>query len=126
MVSVLAGFAAFLAAAGVYFRTPCGRIVRYATAGVMAYAVEQRKKELTVPEEKRTDVNIGIHMVDDAYQQRCDHEIVVSGDSDLVSAIKMVRQRFPNIGQTPSEVPCVSPRRDLLPATGTSIGDTMP
>ena len=33
--------------------------------------------------EKRTDVNIGIHMVDDAYQQRCDHEIVVSGDSDL-------------------------------------------
>ena len=55
---------------------------------------------LTVPEEKRTDVNIGIHMVDDAYQQRCDHEIVVSGDSDLVPAVKMVRQRFPNIKTT--------------------------
>jgi len=54
----------------------------------------------TIPEEKRTDVNIGIHMVDDAYQQRCDHEILVSGDSDLVPAIKLVRQRFPNIKTT--------------------------
>lgn len=55
---------------------------------------------LKIPEEKRTDVNIGIHMLDDAYGGNCDHEILVSGDSDLVPAIKMVRQRFPNIKTT--------------------------
>jgi hypothetical protein len=48
-----------------------------------------------VPEEKRTDVNIAISMLDDAYQNLCDHLIVVSGDSDLVPAVNMVRHRFP-------------------------------
>ncbi len=52
------------------------------------------------PEEKRTDVNIGIHMIDDAHRGRCERQVVVSGDSDLVPAIKMVRQGFPNIKTT--------------------------
>ena len=34
------------------------------------------------PEEKRTDVNIGIHMIDDAHRGRCERQVVVSGDSD--------------------------------------------
>jgi len=46
-------------------------------------------------EEKRTDVNIAIHILDDAYQNCCDHFIVVSGDSDLVPAIEKVKERFP-------------------------------
>ena len=49
-----------------------------------------------MPEEKRTDVNIAVFMLDDAYQDRCDHLIVVSGDSDLVPAVRMVKARFPN------------------------------
>jgi len=48
-----------------------------------------------VPEEKRTDVNIAISMLDDAYQNLCDHFILFSGDSDLVPAVNMVRHRFP-------------------------------
>ena len=32
----------------------------------------------------------------DAYEDRCDHLIVVSGDSDLVPAVRMVKARFPN------------------------------
>lgn len=48
-------------------------------------------------EEKRTDVNIAIHMLDDALGHRCDHQILVSGDSDLVPAIRMIRRRSPNI-----------------------------
>jgi uncharacterized LabA/DUF88 family protein len=48
-----------------------------------------------IPEEKRTDVNIAIFMVDDAYQNRCDHFILFSGDSDLVPALNMVKLRFP-------------------------------
>jgi uncharacterized LabA/DUF88 family protein len=49
----------------------------------------------TTREEKRTDVNIAVYMLDDAYQNRCDNLILVSGDSDLVPPIKMIRHRFP-------------------------------
>jgi len=52
-------------------------------------------KWFKVPEEKRTDVNIAIYMLDDAYQDQCDHFILFSGDSDLVPAVSMVRLRFP-------------------------------
>lgn len=48
-----------------------------------------------VPEEKRTDVNIAVFMLDDAYQDMCDQMIIFSGDSDLVPAINVVRNRFP-------------------------------
>lgn len=46
-------------------------------------------------EEKHTDVNIGVRLLDDAYQNLCDRFIVVSGDSDLVPALRMVKTRFP-------------------------------
>lgn len=54
-------------------------------------------KEFPFPEEKRTDVNIALQMIDDAYQDRCDRMVLVSGDSDLVPVINMVRLRFPSI-----------------------------
>ena len=47
------------------------------------------------PEEKRTDVNIAVHMLDDAYRDLCDQILLVSGDSDLVPAVKMIATRFP-------------------------------
>jgi len=46
-------------------------------------------------EEKHTDVNIAVYMLDDAYQGACDQIILVSGDSDLVPAVKVIRSRFP-------------------------------
>lgn len=52
-------------------------------------------KWYTAPEEKRTDVNIAIFMLDDAYRDACDQFIIMSGDSDLVPAVNMVGQRFP-------------------------------
>lgn len=48
------------------------------------------------PEEKRTDVNIALQMLDDAYQGLADRMILVSGDSDLAPAIGFVRQRAPS------------------------------
>jgi uncharacterized LabA/DUF88 family protein len=48
-----------------------------------------------IPEEKRTDVNIAIFMLDDAYRDVCDHLILFSGDSDLVPALNMIKLRFP-------------------------------
>jgi uncharacterized LabA/DUF88 family protein len=61
----------------------------------------------TRPEEKRTDVGIAVHMLDDAYQDRCDRFILISGDSDLVPAVKMIRQRFQH-----KKVIVYSPTRD--------------
>ena len=51
-------------------------------------------------EEKRTDVNIAVHMLDDAFRNGCDSQILVSGDSDLVPAVRMIRKRFPTIDTT--------------------------
>ena len=47
------------------------------------------------PEEKRTDVNIAVHMVSDALQNKCDRIILVSGDSDLVPSLNMIKLNFP-------------------------------
>jgi uncharacterized LabA/DUF88 family protein len=46
-------------------------------------------------EEKRTDVNIAVSMLDDAYQNVCDQFVLISGDSDLVPAVTLIRVRFP-------------------------------
>ena len=47
-------------------------------------------------EEKETDVALGVALVDDAYRDRADRFVIVSGDSDLVPAIRLVHERFPN------------------------------
>lgn len=48
------------------------------------------------PREKRTDVNIGIHLLKDALDDHYDTAILISGDSDLVPAVEEVLSRFPN------------------------------
>ena len=52
-------------------------------------------RHFKVPEEKRTDVNIAIQLLDDAYNKRAERFVIVSGDSDLVPAIQLVKSRFP-------------------------------
>jgi uncharacterized LabA/DUF88 family protein len=49
----------------------------------------------TAFEEKRTDVNIALWMLHDAQRDLCDRLILVSGDSDLVPAIAMVKEHYP-------------------------------
>jgi hypothetical protein len=46
-------------------------------------------------EEKRTDVNIALWMLHDAVKNLCDRLVLVSGDSDLVPAVSMVKQHCP-------------------------------
>ena len=46
-------------------------------------------------EEKRTDVNIALWMLHDAQKDLCDRLVLVSGDSDLVPAIAMVKDHYP-------------------------------
>jgi len=47
-------------------------------------------------EEKMTDVCIGTELLTDAFQDRFDIAIVVSGDSDLSPPIEAVRKHFPD------------------------------
>jgi uncharacterized LabA/DUF88 family protein len=54
------------------------------------------RRRFETHEEKRTDVNIALHMLDDLYQARCERFVLVSGDSDLVPAIELVFMRLPN------------------------------
>ena len=45
-------------------------------------------------EEKRTDVNMAVRLLEDAFDDRFDLAIVVTADSDLVAPIEAVRRRF--------------------------------
>jgi len=56
----------------------------------------QGSRLFNVPEEKRIDVNIAIHMIEDAIDDKCDRLIVVSDNSDLVPAVKAVKLVDPN------------------------------
>jgi hypothetical protein len=46
--------------------------------------------------EKKTDVNIAVQMLADAFRDQFDQAILVSADADLVPAISAVRQLFPS------------------------------
>ncbi|MFO8235446.1 MAG: NYN domain-containing protein [Bacteroidales bacterium] len=46
--------------------------------------------------EKMTDVNIATQMINDAYQDRFDMAMLISGDSDLVPPIKSIHEIFTN------------------------------
>ncbi|MFZ5801260.1 MAG: NYN domain-containing protein [Candidatus Omnitrophota bacterium] len=52
-------------------------------------------KQCKTFEEKQTDVNIAIKLFQTAVQDLWDTAIIVSGDSDLIPAIKAVKDTFP-------------------------------
>lgn len=47
-----------------------------------------------VPEEKGTDVNLAIHLVNDAHNKKFDTAVIISNDSDLAGAVKIVTQEL--------------------------------
>lgn len=49
-----------------------------------------------VPEEKMTDVNIATELLIDAFHDRFDTALIMSGDSDLASTIEKLQQLFPH------------------------------
>lgn len=53
--------------------------------------------DISRPEEKKTDVNISIRMVDDCMTDKTDIVALVSADSDLVPPIELKQRRFPNV-----------------------------
>ena len=53
------------------------------------------RRSWTKSEEKKTDVNISVRMLEDAYDDHFDTAIIISGDSDLASPVETIRRRYP-------------------------------
>lgn len=56
--------------------------------------------ENIAPREKRTDVNIAAAMLFDAFANNFDNAILVSGDTDLIGPLEVMRQMFPKKKRT--------------------------
>ncbi|HCL55761.1 MAG TPA: hypothetical protein DHW82_01960 [Spirochaetia bacterium] len=52
------------------------------------------KKDFKTHEEKQTDVNIALHLLNLAYKEEYHGAFILSGDSDLIPAIKNVKKEF--------------------------------
>jgi uncharacterized LabA/DUF88 family protein len=50
--------------------------------------------EVIKTEEKGSDVNLAIHLLHDAYQNRYESAVIVSGDSDLLTALQIVKNEL--------------------------------
>lgn len=70
----------------------------------------------TGQEEKRTDVAIGVQLVDDAHRDLADRFVLVSGDSDLVPAVRTLKARFPE-----KQVIVYVPSRDQVRGAATEL-----
>lgn len=53
-------------------------------------------EDFKVPEEKRTDVNISVHLVGDCALDLTDTVVLVSADSDLVPPIEFIKKNYPD------------------------------
>ena len=65
-------------------------------------------------EEKETDVSIGITMLNDAYKGQYERAYLITRDSDLMPAIKMVRTEFPKKEIVAVAPPMMGHSNDLL------------
>ena len=61
-------------------------------AGINTRGIRPIMHHVYRSEEKGTDVNLAVHLVNDAHLNRFDGAIVVSNDSDLVEAVRIVRK----------------------------------
>ena len=56
-------------------------------------------------EEKQSDVNLSVHLLNDAWKDNFECAVVVSDDTDMVGAMRMVKREFPR-----KRIGLVSPR----------------
>jgi uncharacterized LabA/DUF88 family protein len=70
--------------------------------------------EWVAHEEKETDVSIGITMLNDAYKGSYERAYLITRDSDLMPAIKMIRAEFPKKEIVAVAPPMMGHSNDLL------------
>lgn len=69
--------------------------------------------EVMKTEEKGSDVNLAVHLVSDAYKKDFDIAVIISNDSDLLEAVKIVRYELKlSVGIIN---PCPTPSWSLTP-----------
>lgn len=56
------------------------------------------KGDISRPEEKKTDVNISIRMIEDCVMKHTDTVVLVSADTDLIPPLELIKKHFPEIG----------------------------
>ena len=56
----------------------------------------QCKRNFSVPEEKRTDVNIAIHVLTDCFEENVDHVYFITADSDQIPTMQLINKKFPD------------------------------
>jgi uncharacterized LabA/DUF88 family protein len=49
--------------------------------------------EVIKTEEKGSDVNLALHLLNDAWQDRYDYGVIVSNDTDLAEALRLVKKQ---------------------------------
>ena len=57
-------------------------------------------RQYSIPEEKKTDVNLAVEIIHDAVKDLCEHIVVVSGDSDIQPAVEWIATNKPRIKLT--------------------------
>ncbi len=57
--------------------------------------MSQVRVEYRVPNEKMTDVNISVELMQDAFQDRFETALLISADSDLIAPVAAVQRLFP-------------------------------
>jgi uncharacterized LabA/DUF88 family protein len=70
----------------------------------------------TAHEEKSTDVNIAVSMVVDAFEDRYDRAMLVTRDSDLAPAVRIVSAKFPAKKVVVVSPPCLRHSGELVNA----------
>jgi uncharacterized LabA/DUF88 family protein len=76
-----------------------GHFMRHKVMMPLANPVSSKKFELVIKtEEKGSDVNLAVHLINDAWSDKYDCAIVVSNDSDLAEAMKLVKSLGKSIG----------------------------
>lgn len=69
-------------------------------------------------EEKETDVNLALYLLNEARKDSYDHAFLLSNDSDLVPAVKMLRSEFPHKRVRILTPPGKRTSKDLVQAAG--------
>jgi uncharacterized LabA/DUF88 family protein len=62
------------------------------------YSEQQKFVKVVKTEEKGTDVNIAVHMLNDAWEDKYDLAVLISNDSDLSESLRLVRRLKKKVG----------------------------
>lgn len=81
--------------------------------------------EVVEPEEKGSDVNLAVHLVNDAWLDCYDWAVVVSNDSDLAEALRLVKERGKKILLVPTFSPTGKVRMKQPTAKLTQYADSI-